>query len=106
MQSALTIAQRGMKAHKEIMIRKRPEARPVEYVLEVYKRDSHYKSIYMGLGFSSLSSSEVEALLYEIGIIFDEKTIFTQSAGRFYGRIKHNGELAELAQFTKRCARL
>lgn len=106
MTETFIINHKGMTTAKEIVIRKRPEADPVEFVLEIHKRDSYYKTIYMLQGFSSLSPSEVDALRYGLGIQFDENNVFTMPAGKFYGLIKHNGELAKIAEFTHRCARL
>jgi hypothetical protein len=99
-----TIKLPEMTHRMEVIIRPRPGSK--EYAVEIHKRDSFYKSIYLLQGFKTLSSLEVSTLLGEAGVFFDETHAFVSSAGRFHGRIKHNGELLEVAEFTHRCARL
>jgi hypothetical protein len=101
-----SVAHPGMTARIEVVIKRRPVKDSTEYILEINKRDSIYSRMYHLQAFKTLTPLEVEALRNGEGIFFDRENVFTSSAGRFYSRIRHNGELSEVAEFAHTCARL
>jgi hypothetical protein len=101
-----SVARPGMVARIEVVIRRRPVKSSTEYILEINKRDSIYSRMYHLEAFNTLTPSEVDALREGAGIFFDDDNEFTESAGRFYSRIRHDGELARISEFTHLTARL
>lgn len=99
-----TIKLPEMTHRMEVIIRPRPGSK--EYAVEIHKRDSFYKSIYLLQGFAALSSLEVDEIRLGIGLPFDEKNPLVMSAGKFYGKIKNNKVLERIAENVRVNARI